>query len=273
VSAAPLVVTDLDGTLWPTDLVVRPRVRAAVAELAADGVPLLVATARRTRGARALLARNGLELPIVGLNGATGDLADGTRFHAVAFEVDEGLAALDAFMANGLAPCVYVDEPDVDVVLPPAPSTNPGHVAYLAPVARTDGDLAGVVRERALGFSVLGHPKAGLEPVTAALDAAGLAYDLAPEPQWPGWSLNVMPPGVSKWVGVLAYCEAAGASADAVLAIGDGTNDLPMLRAAARPVVIAGSRAAAFLPEAEAVPPPERDGWARLPGMLARRGR
>jgi hydroxymethylpyrimidine pyrophosphatase-like HAD family hydrolase len=73
-----------------------------------------------------------------------------------------------------------------------------------------------------------------------------------------------MPAGISKWSGIAAFCAAAGIPADAVLAVGDGTNDVAMLERAARPVVIAGSRAAARVPRAEAIAPPERDGWAAL---------
>ena len=153
-----VVVTDLDGTLWPVDLVVRPGVRSAVAALVDAGVPVLVATARRVRGAHDLLRENGLWLPVVGLNGALGEAVDGTRFHDARFSPHDALTALRAFTDHGLAPCLYVDEPEIDVLLPPLPSTNPGHVAYLAPVSRTVDDLEAEVRSRALyGFSVLGR--------------------------------------------------------------------------------------------------------------------
>jgi hydroxymethylpyrimidine pyrophosphatase-like HAD family hydrolase len=269
--SAPVVVTDLDGTLWPRDLVVRPATRAAVARLTASGIPILAATARRLRGGRELLERNGLTLPVVGLNGAIGEHPDGTRFHDAPFAPADAHAALAAFTAHGLAPVVYVDEPGIDVVLPPAPATNPGHVAYLRPVARDVPELEPVLRAQPVyGFSVLGRAPEELEPVVAALAAAGIPCDYAPEPQWPGWSVTAMPAGVSKWAGALAFCAAVGVGADAVLAVGDGTNDLAMLEAAARPVVVAGSRAAARMPGAEVIAPPEDDGWAALAGMLAR---
>ena len=67
-----LVVTDLDGTLWGRDTVASPAIRAAVAELLADGHAVLAATARRPRAARALLDASDLALPVVGQNGAMG---------------------------------------------------------------------------------------------------------------------------------------------------------------------------------------------------------
>jgi hydroxymethylpyrimidine pyrophosphatase-like HAD family hydrolase len=232
-------------------------------------VPVLAATARRIRGARELLAVNGLSLPLVCLNGALGEDERGVRFHALPFSRADARAALGTFAAAGLAPCVYVDEPEVDVVLPPHPSTNPGHVEYLRPVSRTETDLAAAVaRQPVYGFSVLGMNPDILRPVAGALERAGLYADFAPEPQWPGWSVNVMPAGVSKWAGVEAFCAAHGLPADRVLAVGDNSNDVPMLRAAARPVVVAESRAARLLPDAETVPPPEADGWATLAELI-----
>jgi len=268
---APVVVTDLDGTLWADDLVVRPRTRAAVADLLAAGVPVLAATARRPRGARQLLRRNGIELPIVGLNGALGRHVDGTPFHDVVFGREAGLATFAIFARHGFMPCVYVAEREIDVVLAPEPSTNPGHVAYLRSVSRVDPDLEGVVRDEPVySFSLLGLPPADLVPLVADLDAAGIAYDFAPEPQWPGWSVNAMPPGVSKWSGIAAFCAAARIAPDAVLAVGDGTNDVPMLERAARPFAVAGSRAAALVPGAPVIEPPEHDGWAALAAHVLR---
>jgi hydroxymethylpyrimidine pyrophosphatase-like HAD family hydrolase len=266
-----LVVTDLDGTLWGRDCVASPAIRAAVDELLAEGHDVLAATARRLRGARALLDANGLALPLVGLNGAVGELADGTRFHATAFSRVEAERTLAAFTANALRPCVYVLERDVDVVLPPDPSTHPGHAASLHGVTRV-GDLAATIAAQPVfAFSVLGRPEGLLRPVADALAAAGFGYDLAPEPVWPDWGLTIMAPGVSKWAGVRAYCAAAGRSAASVLAVGDGSNDVPLLREAAWPLTIEASRAAALFPEAPNIPAPALDGWAGIPALVRRR--
>lgn len=266
-----LVVTDLDGTLWGRDCIAGPATRAAVAELRAAGHPVLAATARRPRGARELLAANALPLPLVGLNGAVGERPDGTRFHAAHFAPEAAARALAAFTAHGLAPCVYVLERDVDVVLPPVPSTHPGHQASLAGVVRTADPAAVIAAQPVFAFSVLGRPEERLRPTATALEAEGFGFDLAPEPVWPDWGLTVMAPGISKWAGVVAYCAEVGEDPAAVLAVGDNSNDLPLLRAAAWPLTVAGSRAAALLPAAPTIPPPAAQGWAELPALLRRR--
>lgn len=266
-----LVVTDLDGTLWGLDCVASPATRAAVEELQAEGHTVLAATARRPRAARALLDANELPLPVVGLNGAIGVQPDGTRFHAVPFTRAEAQRALAAFTANELAPCAYVFEPDVDVVLPPAPSTHPDHRASLHGVTRVADPAATIAAQPVFAFSVLGRPERLLRPVADVLHAAGFGHDLAPEPVWPDWGLTVMAPGVSKWAGVRAYCDAAGLSPVTVLAVGDGSNDVPLLREAAWPLTIATSRAAALHPAAPSIPPPALDGWAEIPALVRRR--
>jgi hydroxymethylpyrimidine pyrophosphatase-like HAD family hydrolase len=267
-----LVVTDLDGTLWGRDAVAGPATRAAVAELLADGHRVLAATARRPRAARALLDANAFALPVVGLNGAMGVQPDGTtRFHAVPFTAVEAERALGAFSAHDLRPCVYVLERDVDVVLPPGASTHPDHQASLAGVIRAGDPAATIAAQPVFAFSVLGRPEGLLRPVADALEAAGFGFDLAPEPVWPDWGLTVMAPGVSKWAGVRSYCAAAGLSPHDVLAVGDGSNDVPLLREAAWPLTIATSRAAALLPDTPTIPPPALDGWAEIPALLRRR--
>lgn len=266
-----LVVTDLDGTLWGRDCVASRATLAAIAELQADGHAVMAATARRPRAARALLDANGLPLPVVGLNGAMGVQPDGTRFHAVPFTPGEAERALAAFAANGLHPCVYVLERDVDVVLPPTPSTHPDHAASLAGVTRTADPAATIAAQPVFAFSVLGRPEPLLRPVADDLAAAGFGFDLAPEPVWPDWGLTVMAPGVSKWAGVRAFCIATGLPPTDVLAVGDGSNDVPLLREAAWPLTIAASRAAALFPSAPSIPPPEGDGWAEIPALLRRR--
>ena len=115
-------------------------------------------------------------------------------------------------------------------------------------MTRTADLAATVASEPVYAFSVLGRPERDLAPVAVALDAAGFGFDCAPEPIWPGWGITAMAPGVSKWAGVLAFCAAVGCSADDVLAVGDNTNDVPMLEAAAWPLAVAGSSAARAAP-------------------------
>jgi len=256
-----VIVTDLDGTLWGAEGRAGPRTRAAVTSLTASGLSIVAATARRARAAAQLLEANELSLPIVALDGALGVTADGRRSFFSPFAECDGRKALSVFRAHGLGPCVYVDEPGIDVILDAVPSTCPRHVESLAGRYRTADLEHTAATQPVIAFSVLGRPLTAIADAAGDLADLGATVDLVPERRWPGWGLTVKAPGVSKWAGMLRLL---GGAPRRVLAVGDGTNDLPLLERADVPVVVAGSRAAAALPDARVIPAPEADGWAAL---------
>src|SRR4029450_7647365 len=99
---------------------------------------------RRLRMAGAVLEAGGLSGPAVVLDGAIGlDLRARRVFHHVALPTAAARGVLEAFVGVGLSPCVYVDRPEVDLVVGEHPSTHPGHLARARPWVAVD-DLAGV---------------------------------------------------------------------------------------------------------------------------------
>ena len=264
-----LIVTDLDGTLWHTDDEVHRDTREALGRIGREGPPLLVATGRRLSSTRAPLARIGVAPSAIVLNGALGvDLADDVRFHVARYGTDDARAVLAAFTAVGLSPCVYVDDPAVEVFVGDAPSTNPGHLADLRPTAGV-GDLGAVVRDVAvLGFSLVGVERAVLAPAVAALGELGEVH-LDRSLDYPGTAtLTVAPRGQSKWDGVLALCAARGLDPTRVVALGDGPNDVELLGAAALALVPEDAHPAALALADVVIAPPERGGWAQVLDLL-----
>lgn len=73
--------------------------------------------------------------------------------------------------------------------------------------------------------------------------------------------------GVSKVGAIRRWCETRGFSAEEVLAIGDGTNDLDMLAWAGVSVAIRGS-ACERADADHVVAPPQEGGWARIVELL-----
>ena len=72
-------------------------------------------------------------------------------------------------------------------------------------------------------FLVCGIEQEVLLPALAAvqdLAAGSVSRDL----NYQNYTLSIRPDGVSKWNGVIAFCEANGLDSSAVLAIGDGEN-------------------------------------------------
>lgn len=260
-----LVVTDLDGTLWHTDDHVPDEVVAAIDELAERNVPLLVATGRRLASTRTPLARIGVTVPVVVLNGALGvDLVSGDRFHRAPYDRQQAAAVLAAFGDAGLEPVVYVDHPRVEAYLSATTSTHPGHVRFLGNSAAVD-DLSRVVAEEAvLGFGLMGiEHGAGVAAVEALGELAEPHLDRSID--YAGYaSLTVAPRGQSKWDGVRAFCEANGLDDRRVLALADGPNDLELLDHAAVRLVPEVAHPAALERADHVIPAAKEGGWAQV---------
>ena len=262
--AVQLVVTDLDGTLSDAAERIHPASVRAIRDLEAAGIPVLVATGRRLRMACAVLEAGGLTGPAVVLDGALGlDLRDGRVFHQIAFPPAAARQVLHAFAAAGLSPCVYVDRPGVDLVVGEHPSTHPDHLDRARPFVGV-ADLEQVVgTEPVYAFAIVGRPPALLEPVLAAVGPVGSASIVA-DLIYGGCTVQVRPPGVSKWSGVLAYCAEQGIDPGRVLAVGDGANDLELLDGAAVACVVATAPPAVLARADHLIGPPASGGWAAV---------
>lgn len=259
-----LVVTDLDGTLWGPDERIHERSLAALAALSDHGLPLLVATGRRRRSAEATLARADLRPPMVVLDGAIGwDPEAGRRFHAAAFEPADAARTLAAFLRHGVEPCVYVDLPDVEVVVGQRPSTSRRHLEHIGRWLGR-GDLERVVAEqRVYTFGIAGGDAAVLAGVLGDLTgiaAGSVARDLLHG----GATLMVHARGVSKWDGVVAWCAERGLDPGRVLAVGDGDNDIELLTAAAVACVVRDGVPGALALADHVIAPPGEGGWHEI---------
>lgn len=269
VNDTTLIVTDLDGTLWHTENEVHPRTLAAVRTLERSGVPLLVATGRRTTSAREPLARLGLTPAAIVLNGALGlDLATAERFHCSPFADGDAVRILAGFTQAGLEPCVYVDHPDVEVYVGERPSTHPEHRARLSPTGAV-ADLQEVCAEvPVLAFGIIGIPHGNLTPAVAQLERIAEVH-LDRSLDHPGMaSLTIAPRRQSKWDGVLAYCRSHGIDPDGVIAMGDGPNDIELLTNAAVSLVPRPAHPAALECADRVIASPLDGGWAEVLDLI-----
>jgi len=265
-SAVELVVTDLDGTLSDAGERVHPKTVRAVRALAGAGIPVLVATGRRPRTAAVVLKAAGLRGPAVMLDGSIGrDLRDDRPFHRVSFAPAAAATALDAFAAHGFQPCLHVERPGVDIVVGDRPSTHPAHLARAAPWVLRANSAATVLTDPVLSFSIVGGDAARLGAVAAAIVASGAgSASVTPDLMYGGATLQVRPHGVSKWSGVLAFCEDQGLDPGRVLAVGDGANDVELLGAASIACVVAGGAPDALRHADHIIEPPGIGGWAAI---------
>jgi len=263
-SAVTLVVTDLDGTLWDADERIHDRTLVALHELERRGTPLLVATGRRPRNAAAALARDGLRPPAVALDGAVGHYLDSYEsFHRAPFPREAAVAVLTAFEDAGLSPCLYVDRPDADVVVGHRPATRPEHLDHIGRWLARDDVRTVVMEEDVLAVGIVGQPASRLQPVADAIAehaAAAVTRDL----YFGDATLIARPKGISKWEGVVAYCERHDIDPGGVLALGDGENDLELLAAASVACVVSDGCEAALALADHVIEPASAGGWCAV---------
>lgn len=266
--AVELVVSDLDGTLWERSDSVPRRTQEAIAELARRDIPLLIATGRRVASARDPLAAIGLAPPAVVLNGGLGlDLSSGQRFHRGGFSPTEAAAVLGAFFEWDVEPCVYVDHDTRPVRVGRSPSTHPDHLAGFGDDVGV-GSLERIVEEEyVLAFAVLGVVDEAAAGVAASLACLATPH-VAADRQYGGFTVTVAPSGGSKWDGVEAFCDERGIDTDAVLAIGDGPNDVELLNHAAVAVVPEDAHPTARAAADHVVGRAEHGGWADILELL-----
>ncbi len=266
-----LVATDLDGTLWDATVQVRGDVRLAIEELARRGVIVLAATGRRPRSARTALEENGLFLPAVCLDGTFGeDFVRGQRFHQSLFTGPEAVAVLAAFVGHGIAPNVFIDHPELDVLLAELPSHHPHRAESLLPWAHIGPLAEAVPQHRVAAFTVIGGVLEELAPLAAAITSAGLARaTLTRDSLYGGTSLSVIPAAASKWAGVAAFAAQFGIGAAEILGVGDAANDLELLQGAGHAVAVRTATAEVLAAADTLIDPPADGGWTALVELCA----
>jgi HAD superfamily hydrolase (TIGR01484 family) len=259
-----LIVTDLDGSLWDAKGRVHPDTLAALRILVAGGTTVLAATARRPASALATMQENGILLPCVLFDGSLGrDFTDNSTFHRCVFDVESGLSVLEIFTEAGLEPSLNVEHAEDDFVIGEKPSSHPGHIAFNA-IRTQRVDLDTAVRSLAVfSFLVIGRERHELVPVREKVSFVASA-SVTPDAIWGGSTLSVRPRDVSKWSGVLSFCNKRGLDAERVLAVGDGENDLELLSSAAIACVPSDGCEAALNLATHRIPPAHSGGWARI---------
>ncbi len=263
-----LLVTDLDGTFWENDSSVpRPHLDA-VAQINALGIPILAATARRPRHVVGPFRSLGLDLPYVCIDGAIG--VDGSlRFVDRSFPSGALAACLSAMALHDIRPCLYVLDEQSDIVLLENPSTCQAHLEFIAQQSRSVAakDVAAL---KVYAMSILGVDRDQLQ---ASFDTLSRRNDveavLAPEPGYGKWALTLTPSGVDKWTAVEAFTRHRAIDLSNVAVVGDGANDIPLLRNARHSIAVNGGHPGAVALADHVVASPAENGWASLPDLLA----
>ena len=233
-----LVALDIDGTLVRSDGSISGRVRAAVQALLESQTLVILATGRSIAGALPVLHELGITTgPLVTSNGAVCARVDPAlpggheATDVVTFDPAPALRLLRGYLPGGLFAVeragegLLVSSPFPDGELLEPVTVVDFDVLCEAPASRV------TVRDLVLGSD-------DIRTVVARSGLADVTYAIG----WTAW-LDLTPPGVTKASGLEILRERLEIPPEATLAVGDGHNDLAMLRWARLGVAMGGSGA------------------------------
>ena len=233
-----LLALDLDGTLLSPDGDVPPRTRAAIERLRAGGVHVVLASGRAPAGMRRLCQELGLDDPQITMQGAliasplTGSVLAAWRLEPaearahIAFAHQAGAVPLLCF-ADGFRSEVLTHE------------LKAWLETYEEPLPLIVPNLDRLVEERPIK-TYLYTPRGTHEQVW---DAANRAFHgRATVTSGDEDSVELLPPGASKGKALRTLAAHLRIPLAEVAAIGDGRNDIAMLRLAGRSAAMAQAR-------------------------------
>jgi Cof subfamily protein (haloacid dehalogenase superfamily) len=241
-----LLVLDVDGTVTNSRHEVTDATVAAVARVRAAGIRVMLATGRRYRDVLPIAMRLGIDTPLVTASGAlVKDPANhATRFRAAfAPGVLEGV--LEMVVARGHEPVLYTDSfaEGFDFHCRSLGETvsdeTPGQGLreYLhrnRSLARVTPDVhrmppAGVFAGFAMGSQ---RDMLALEAAIRGAWPEAVSLHTIRSPRYRDYLCEIAPAGVTKWSAVLELARAWEIPPQAICAVGDDINDVPMVAAA-----------------------------------------
>ncbi len=259
-----LLALDLDGTLVEPDLVIRPRIRAAIQEAVGQGVRVVIATGRMPTSTQPFALEFGLTDPIIGYQGALvrampgpgGGIGRMVYHRPMAAEAAR--EAIRWTRAKGFAPHINHLE---RFIMPAGDPRTDDYSAFLGARAEVVPDLERWVRHpvsKVLAVGEDGRPQEVLAAARAHFH--GLAEVTVSHPQF----LEFLAPGVSKGRALANLARRFGIPLEQTLAMGDQFNDFEMIALAGHGVAMPSAPAAVRAAARYIAPPLEDEGAAEV---------
>jgi hydroxymethylpyrimidine pyrophosphatase-like HAD family hydrolase len=254
-----MVALDVDGTLTQSGDVISAPVCAAVAQLVAAGIHPVLATGRAVPGA--LVAAG-----VLGLQEGWAVCSNGAVIVRLTPGVGEGFEVTDAVVfdpAEALDP-IRRAVPDALFAVEDVGRGWRGTAEFPAGELHGRFDVvsyAEVVASPATRVVVraLDLTAQELSAIAGAVTLPCVTYEIG----WSAW-MDVTAPGVTKASGLEVVRSRLGIEPTGTVAIGDGSNDIPMLRWASRGVAMGGSSPAVLAAATQEAPPAAADGVATI---------
>jgi hypothetical protein len=229
-----MVVCDLDGTLLSADGTVSLATQRRLQALTRQGVVFVIATGRSWRTALRVQHTLGITGPIVAHNGAYAfDTASGHDIYArrVALESARAMALWASQRAIMLRCYLGCGHPVLFNFF-----THEHRTRFLRPEDTARADLHHRLHIPPVEIFLFGTWE--VESFLSRFGQQGPGYELVVFPHETVREVNICAPGVDKVEGVAAVARRLGIDRSEVLAIGDGLNDLRMMRWAEASVAV-----------------------------------
>jgi hypothetical protein len=235
-----LLAIDVDGTLVNSNDELMPTTREALRRAGRAGIHVVLATGRRYSHTLHLVEPLGIDVPLVTASGAlVKDPADHRTLYQAEFDREVLCNALQVIESQGydmlLNGDTFAEGFDFYHARPEA--RNPFMAEYLAlnpGCGRVWPDLiADPPPDVFAGFAMGTHEQMlDLELRLHAALPGRLTTHVLRSPRYHGFMCELAPAGVTKWSGILHLANLWGIAEDAICAVGDDVNDIPMIRAA-----------------------------------------
>lgn len=231
-----LIVTDLDGTLLNSQHKITPRNREAIARASAAGIPTVLATGKTRYSSETLIEELGLRTPGIFVQGLLIANADGSTRHQQTLDVQIARRVISFVEERGFSVMAYsgsrlmikVHHPYADIIM-----------NYGEPRPEIVGPLVNLLDNVPVNKLMLMGDEKRLRALRYQLDKLfGPQINMTTTQTA---TLEVLPAGASKGKAVRFVAQEMGIPMDKVLAIGDGENDLEMLKLAGWGVAVANA--------------------------------
>ncbi|HUG84176.1 MAG TPA: HAD family hydrolase [Euzebya sp.] len=259
-AASPgLVLLDVDGTLMGPEGLVAPKVVAAVRAVVDAGVPVGFATGRNVAGVAGAYDQLRIDGPHIVLNGAQ-VRRGGVPVATWPLTAAQRQAVLDLCARRGLYAELYTDDGFLVTDLDPRFRPHWDQV-----IGQPLGTVAAhpSKAEQTIKATIVALDDAVAAEVVATITAMGLTAGAATSPLTPSMTyVNITNPDVNKGTAVAAAAASLDLGTDAVVVVGDGANDLPMLAVAGTAIAMGDADPIVHAAAHHVVPGVEQDGAA-----------
>ncbi len=275
-----LLAIDIDGTLVNRRDELTPATRAALVRAGQAGIHVVLATGRRYSHTLHLVQPLEIDVPLVTASGAlVKDPADHGTLYCAAFD--------RAVLCRALA---IIDRCGYDVLLC-ADTFTEGFDFYQAGVEGGGPELAEYLEfNRSRGRvwpNMLSDPPTGIFGGFAMgsqqqmLDLESRLHQTMPgqvaihvlrSPLYRGFLCELAPAGVTKWSAIRRLAAQWGIREQAICAVGDDVNDIPMIRGAGLGIAMGNALPAVKAAAARIAPSQEEDGLVQVVQWLLAEG-